>query len=196
MAAKLFVSLLALGATAFAGAGLAGPAAAKGKPVTDSIYQFKVKTIDGKDRSLADYRGRALLVVNTASKCGFTPQYKGLEALYEKYRERGFEVLAFPANNFMGQEPGTNEEIATFCETNYKTSFPLFSKISVKGGDIAPLYAWLTRTPGFAGDIGWNFTKFLVGPDGKVVARFDTRTDPLDEKLVAKVEETLPAQSR
>ncbi len=188
------LALPLLSAAAFA-AVLPAPATAKGRPVTDTIWQFKVKAIDGRERTLAEYKGRALLVVNTASKCGFTPQYKGLEALYEKYRERGFEVLAFPANNFMGQEPGTNEEIAQFCELNYKVSFPLFSKISVKGRDIAPLYAWLTTTKGFEGDIGWNFTKFLVGPDGKVVARFDTRTDPLDEKLVAKLEETLPAKA-
>lgn len=194
MGAKLLVALLALGAAAFAGAGLVTTAAAKGRPVSDSIHQFKVRTIDGKDRSLSEYGGKALLVVNTASRCGFTPQYKSLEALYEKYRERGFEVLAFPANNFMGQEPGTDSEIATFCETKYRTTFPLFSKISVKGDDMAPLYAWLTKTSGFPGDIGWNFTKFLVGPDGKVVARFDSRTDPLDRKLVSKLEETLPAK--
>jgi len=194
MRTRLFLALLALGATAFAGAGLATTATAKGKPVKDSIHQFRVRTIDGKERPLADYGGKALLVVNTASKCGFTPQYKGLEALYQKYRSRGFEVLAFPANNFMGQEPGSDAEIASFCEVNYKTTFPLFSKISVKGKDIAPLYSWLTKDSGFAGDIGWNFTKFLVGPDGKVVARFDSRTDPLDPKLVSQLEATLPAR--
>jgi glutathione peroxidase len=168
-------------------------AATGGRPVTRTIHDFTLKTIDGKERPLSAYRGKALLIVNTASKCGFTPQYEGLEALYEKYRARGFEVLAFPANNFMGQEPGSNEEIAKFCSLNYDVSFPLFAKISVKGKDIAPLYAWLTKDSGFPGDIGWNFTKFLVGPDGNVVARYDSRTAPLDAKLVAKLESVLPA---
>lgn len=167
-------------------------AAGGGSKKMDGIHGFTMKTIDGGKRPLSEYRGKALLVVNTASKCGFTPQYKGLEALYEKYRERGFEVLAFPANNFMGQEPGSNAEIAKFCELEYGVSFPLFSKISVKGRDIDPLYAWLTKDSGFAGDIGWNFTKFLVAPDGSVVARFDSRTDPLDAKLVAALEGVLP----
>ena len=194
MRSRLTIAMLALGAVALAGTGFA--ATAKGKPVSRTLHEFKVRTIDGKSRSLAEYKGKALLVVNTASKCGFTPQYKGLEALYEKYRERGFEVLAFPANNFMGQEPGSDAEIAQFCELNYKTTFPLFSKISVKGKDIAPLYSWLTTESGFDGDIGWNFTKFLVGPDGKVVARFDLRTAPLDDKLVSKLEETLAARTR
>ena len=194
MRSRLTIAMLALGAVALAGTGFA--ATAKGKPVSRTLHEFKVRTIDGKSRSLAEYKGKALLVVNTASKCGFTPQYQGLEALYEKYRERGFEVLAFPANNFMGQEPGSDAEIAQFCELNYKTTFPLFSKISVKGKDIAPLYSWLTTESGFDGDIGWNFTKFLVGPDGKVVARFDSRTAPLDDKLVSKLEETLAARTR
>ena len=161
-----------------------------------SLYDIGVKTIDGKDTTLAAYKGKALLIVNTASECGFTPQYKGLEALYERYRERGFEVLAFPANNFMGQEPGSNEEIAKFCELNYDVSFPLFAKISVKGRDIDPLYAWLTKYSGFTGDLGWNFTKVLVGPDGRVVARFDSRTDPLDPKVTAKLEEVLAAAAK
>jgi glutathione peroxidase len=170
--------------------------AIRGTPMTRTIHEFTVKTIDGHERALAEYKGKTLLVVNTASRCGFTPQYAGLEALYQKYRERGFEVLAFPANNFMGQEPGSNEEIAKFCETNYKTSFPLFAKISVKGKDMAPLYTWLTKESGFKGEIGWNFTKFLVDPDGHVVARFDSRTDPLDAKLVDKVEGSLAATKR
>jgi len=188
-----FAALLALGTLA-AGAGFAANAFAKERVVSNTgIHQFTVKTIDGKTRSLADYRGKTLLVVNTASKCGNTPQYKGLEALYDKYRARGFEVLAFPANNFMGQEPGTDAQIAEFCQLNYQVSFPLFSKISVKGKDVAPLYAWLTKDSGFPGDIGWNFAKFLVGPDGKVVARFDPRTQPEDPKLVAALEAALPA---
>lgn len=188
-----FAALLLLGTLA-TGAGFATNPLAKERVVSNTgIHQFTVKTIDGKPRSLADYRGKTLLVVNTASKCGNTPQYKGLEALYDKYRARGFEVLAFPANNFMGQEPGTDAQIAEFCEVNYQVSFPLFSKISVKGKDIAPLYAWLTKDSGFPGDIGWNFAKFLVGPDGKVIARFDPRTKPEDPKLVAALEAALSA---
>jgi glutathione peroxidase len=181
-------------ATALLAAVITVPSRAEtgGKPVTRTVHDFTLKTIDGKDRPLSEYKGKVLLVVNTASKCGFTPQYKGLEALYDKYRARGFEVLGFPANNFMGQEPGSNEEIAKFCSLNYDVTFPLFAKISVKGKDIAPLYAYLTKDSGFPGDIGWNFTKFLVGPDGKVVARYDSRTDPLDAKLVAKLESVLP----
>lgn len=194
MIRKPLAALLALGVLA----AVAGPttlAIAKDAKVSKTgIHQFTVKTIDGKTRSLAEFKGKTLLVVNTASKCGNTPQYKGLEALYDKYRARGFEVLAFPANNFMGQEPGTDAEIAQFCETNYGVSFPLFSKISVKGKDIAPLYAYLTKDSGFPGDIGWNFAKFLVGPDGKVIARFDPRTKPEDPKLVAALEAALPAK--
>lgn len=189
-----FAALLALGALV-AGAGLTTETLAKDKPVSKTgIHQFTVKTIDGKTRSLAEFKGKTLLVVNTASKCGNTPQYKGLEALYDKYRARGFEVLAFPANNFMGQEPGTDAEIAQFCELNYQVSFPLFSKISVKGKDMAPLYAYLTKDSAFPGDIGWNFAKFLVGPDGKVIARFDPRMKPEDPKLVAALEAALPAK--
>ena len=191
----LLAALMTLGVVAAFAAGTAATTvgAPGGKAMTRSIHQFTVRTIDGKDRSLGEYRGKVLLVVNTASKCGFTPQYEGLEALYEKYRARGFEVLAFPANNFMGQEPGTDTEIAQFCDLNYKTTFPLFSKVSVKGTDITPLYAWLTKQPGFEGDIGWNFTKFLVGPDGHVLARYGSRTEPRDEKLIAQLEAALPA---
>ena len=162
---------------------------------TKTIYDFTVKTIDGKDVSLSDYKGRTLLIVNTASKCGFTPQYKGLETLYEKYKSRGFEILAFPANNFLGQEPGTDEKIKEFCLLNYKTQFPLFSKISVKGKDIAPLYQYLTTESGLNGDISWNFNKFLVSADGKVVARFGSKTTPEADELIRKLEEILPKSS-
>jgi glutathione peroxidase len=164
-----------------------------GTKVATELYAFKVKTIDGEERSLADFKGKTLLIVNTASECGNTPQYEGMEKLYEKYKARGFEVLAFPANNFGGQEPGSNSEIKTFCSTKYKTTFPLFAKISVKGKDIAPLYAYLTKDSGFPGDIGWNFAKFLVGPDGKVVARFSPTTQPLSSEVVGKIEGTLAA---
>ncbi len=158
------------------------------------IYDFTMTTIEGKPKSLADYRGKALLVVNTASKCGFTPQYEGLEALYQKYHAKGFEVLAFPANNFLFQEPGSNEQIQKFCSTKYNVTFPLFAKISVKGKDIAPLYQYLTKESPYTGDIGWNFAKFLVGPDGTIVARFDPKVDPLDPQVTSKLEAVLPAK--
>jgi glutathione peroxidase len=156
-----------------------------------NIHDFQVRTIDGDTKSLADYRARTLLIVNTASRCGFTPQYASLEALYQRYKDRGFEILAFPANNFMGQEPGTNAEIKEFCSVQYRTTFPLFEKISVKGKDLAPLYAYLTRESGHPGVIKWNFTKFLVGPDGSVIARFGPFTDPLDKSVVEEIESSL-----
>ena len=156
------------------------------------VYAFSLNLNDGTPKTLADYRGKTLLVVNTASKCGYTKQYAPLEQLYQKYKGRGFEVLAFPANDFMGQEPGTNEEIRAFCTANYKTTFPLFGKISVKGDGMHPLYKYLTTLPGFSGDITWNFNKFLVDPTGKVVARFGTRVDPMSEEVTKKLEEILP----
>lgn len=158
-----------------------------------TVHDFKVTRIDGSEADLAAYRGKALLIVNTASRCGFTPQYAGLEKLYEKYHDRGFEILAFPANNFMGQEPGTDAEIEQFCQLKYKTTFPLFSKISVKGNDIHPLYRYLTTASGHNGDIGWNFNKFVVAPDGTVRARFGSRQDPLSAELTAAVEAVLPS---
>ena len=156
------------------------------------IYDFKVKTIDGEEKSLEDYKGKAFLIVNTASKCGFTPQYQSLEALYEKYHGQGFEVLGFPANNFMEQEPGSNAEIKEFCSLKFHTTFPMFSKISVKGADIDPLYQYLTKESGFDGSISWNFNKFLVDPSGKVVARYGSSTDPLSGKLTSELEIILP----
>jgi glutathione peroxidase len=193
LAALTLVALPAAAGTTKATTTAATPTGDK-KVTTTGFYSFSVKTIDGKPTTLAAYKGKALLVVNTASKCGFTPQYKGLEALYDRYKARGFEVLAFPANNFMGQEPGTNEEIQTFCTTKYDVTFPLFSKISVKGKDIDPLYAWLTKESGFPGDIEWNFAKFLVDPEGKVVARYKPQTSPDDKKLVATLESILPGK--
>ena len=159
------------------------------------VYAFSLNLNDGTPKTLADYRGKTLLVVNTASKCGYTKQYAPLEQLYQKYKGRGFEILAFPANDFMGQEPGTNEEIRAFCTANYKTTFPLFAKISVKGDGMHPLYKYLTTLPGFSGDITWNFNKFLVDPTGKVVARFGTRVDPMSEEVTKKLEEFLPKKS-
>ena len=158
-----------------------------------SVHDFKVKTIDGKEASLADYKGRALLIVNTASQCGYTPQYAGLEALYETYKDRGFTVLGFPSNDFGAQEPGSNAEIKKFCELRYRTTFPLFSKIPVKGADADPLYKYLTGLPGKqGGPISWNFNKFLVAPDGKVIEHFDSRVDPMSPDLTSKLEQVLP----
>ena len=148
-----------------------------------TVYDFSAKTIDGKPRKLADYKGKVLLVVNTASKCGFTPQYKGLEELYKKYKDKGFAVLGFPSNQFGQQEPGPESEIAEFCEMNYGVTFPMFAKIDVNGDDAHPLFKYLTTTKkGLLGSEGikWNFTKFLVGKDGNVVERYAPTTKPED----------------
>ena len=159
-----------------------------------SILDFKMRDIDGKDVKLKKYKGNVLLVVNTASKCGYTPQYEGLQATYAKYQDKGFYVLGFPANNFGGQEPGTESEIKEFCTSKYKVTFPMFAKISVKGDDIDPLYKYLTAketNPDFAGDITWNFNKFLVDRKGKVVARFTSKDKPDGEVVTAAIEKYL-----
>jgi glutathione peroxidase len=159
-----------------------------------SVLDFHVKDIEGKAVDLASYKGKVLLIVNTASQCGFTSQYKDLEAIYEKYKGQGFEILAFPANEFGAQEPGTNDEIKEFCSTKYNVSFPLFSKIVVKGKGIDPLYDYLTSNstnPKFPGPIAWNFTKFLVNRKGEVIARFEPRVNPSTADVVSKVEEAL-----
>ncbi len=159
-----------------------------------SVLDFHAKDIEGKDVDLATYKGKVLLIVNTASQCGLTPQYKDLEAMYEKYKAQGFEVLAFPANEFGGQEPGSNEEIKEFCSTRYKVSFPLFSKVVVKGKGIDPLFDFLTSRetdPKFAGPIKWNFNKFLINRKGEVIARFDPKKDQWSEPVIAAVEKAL-----
>jgi glutathione peroxidase len=154
-----------------------------------TIYEFTMNSIDGKPSSLADYKGKVVLLVNVASKCGYTPQYAGLEALYRKYKDDGFVIVGVPANNFGGQEPGTNEEIKTFCKRNYDVTFPMLAKVSVKGADKAPLYEYLTSTGG--GEIKWNFTKFLIARDGKAVARFEPSVKPDSPELVEAVEKAL-----
>ncbi len=179
--------------------------------MTTSLYDLPLKKIDGSPSSLADYRGKVLLVVNVASKCGLTPQYQGLEGLYQKKRNQGLEVLGFPANNFKGQEPGSDAEISNFCSTQYDVHFPLFSKISVVGADKHPLYNQLTKAqPKAAGDgpfrerlkgyginagdpadVLWNFEKFLIGRRGDVVARFAPDTAPDDPKLLAAIDAEL-----
>lgn len=159
-----------------------------------AIHEFTVRDIGGTERSLSEYAGKVLLIVNVASKCGFTPQYRGLEALYTRYRARGFEVLGFPSNDFLRQEPGTDAEIQTFCRMSYGVTFPMFSKIVVRGKGIHPLYAFLTdkkTNPRFGGKITWNFNKFLVDRSGEIVGRFDSKDEPLGDKIPRAVEKAL-----
>jgi len=157
------------------------------------FYSFTLNSIDGKPAPLADYKGKVILVVNVASQCGYTPQYGALEAIYEKYKDQGLVVLGFPANNFGAQEPGTNEEIKTFCTRKYSVTFPIYAKISVKGSDQAPLYTYLTKDtgPGIRGDIKWNFTKFLVDRKGNVVQRFEPAVTPNSKEVIAAIEKQL-----
>ena len=159
-----------------------------------SIYDFTMNSIDGQPVSLKSYKGKVVLLVNVASKCGFTPQYAGLEKLYEKYKDKGFVIVGVPANNFAQQEPGTNEEIKTFCSRKYNVSFPMMSKVSVLGEDKTPLYRYLTDTqtdPKFGGDIKWNFTKFLFDRKGNPVARFEPAVTPDSPEVQAAVESAL-----
>jgi glutathione peroxidase len=177
---KLFVLLALLGTTLMA--------------AEKTVYDFTLNSIEGQATPLASFKGKLVLLVNVASRCGFTPQYAGLEALYEKYKDRGFVIVGIPANNFGAQEPGSNQEIKTFCTSKYHVTFPMMSKVSVKGSDITPLYAFLTdksSNPKTGGDIGWNFTKFLVGPDGRVIARFDSEVEPDSKDLTSAVEKAL-----
>ena len=159
-----------------------------------SIYDFTMKSIDGDPVSLKSYHGKVVLLVNVASKCGFTPQYAALEALYDKYKDRGLVIVGIPANNFMSQEPGTDAEIKTFCTNKYNVTFPMMSKVSVKGDDETPLYLFLTdksANPQIGGDIKWNFTKFLFDRDGKPVARFEPATKPDSPEVTSAIESTL-----
>ena len=161
-----------------------------------TLFDIPVHTLAGEPSSLGPYKGKALLLVNVASKCGLTPQYEGLERLQEHYADRGFSVLGFPCNQFLGQEPGTAEEIQEFCSTTYGVSFPLFEKIDVNGQARHPIYAELTEVPdgaGEAGDVTWNFEKFLVAPSGEVVGRFRPQVEPEDPTLVGAIEAQLPA---
>jgi len=159
-----------------------------------TLYDFEHTRITGERASLADYRGKVALVVNVASKCGLTPQYDGLEELYRSYKDRGLTVLGFPCNQFAGQEPGTEQEIQTFCSTKYDVSFPLFSKLEVNGPARHPLFAWLTSEatqPDPEGDVKWNFAKFLIGRDGKIVARFGPTTTPTSDPVIEAVQKAL-----
>jgi glutathione peroxidase len=177
---KLFVLLVLMGTTLVA--------------TEKTIYDFTLNSIDGQPTPLSSFRGMIVLLVNVASRCGYTPQYTSLESIYEKYKGRGFVIVGIPANNFGGQEPGSNQEIKTFCTAKYHVTFPMMAKVSVKGGDITPLYQFLTDKnthPNTGGEIGWNFTKFLVGPDGKVLARFDSAVEPDSPQVTAAIEKAL-----
>ncbi len=172
----------------------AAKAARTDAPAAGSVHDFTMKSIDGADVPLARYKGKVLLIVNVASKCGYTPQYEALQELYRRYKDKGLAVLGFPANNFGWQEPGTDAEIKTFCTTKYNVTFDMFSKISVKGSDQHPLYTYLTSedaNPATAGAVKWNFTKYLVNKDGHVIARFNSGTTPLSDELVKAVEAAL-----
>lgn len=171
---------LVLGLTAF----LTNHLSPKKEPVANSIYDFKIKSLDGKEIDFAQYKGKKLLIVNTASKCGKTPQYAGLENLHEQF-SNDVKVLGFPANNFLWQEPGSNAEIAEFCERNYGVKFQMFEKISVKGSDQHPLYQWLQAKTGHKPD--WNFSKYLVSADGTIVTFFRSSVQPMDKQIVDKI---------
>ena len=176
---KLMLLGMAVGAMAFA---------------ASSVYDFSLNTIDGAPTTLGAFKGKVVLLVNVASKCGYTPQYAGLEKLYESYKGKGLVIVGVPANNFGGQEPGSNEEIKTFCSRNYNVTFPMMSKVSVKGADTTPLYQFLTdknSNPKVAGDIKWNFTKFLIDKKGNVINRFESGVTPEAAELVKAVEAAL-----
>lgn len=163
-------------------------------PAATTVYDYSMKSIDGASQPLSQFKGKSILIVNVASKCGYTPQYAGLQKLYTKFKDRGFVILGFPANNFGAQEPGTDSEIKTFCSRTYNVTFPMFSKVSVKGEDKTPLYQFLTeQSPNTAthGDIKWNFTKFLIGKDGKIVARFEPDVTPESPEMEKAIEATL-----
>jgi glutathione peroxidase len=159
-----------------------------------TVYDFTLNSIDGQPTALASFRGKVLLLVNVASRCGYTPQYTALESIYEKYRDHGLVIVGIPANNFGGQEPGSNPEIKTFCTAKYHVTFPMMAKVSVQGSDITPLYQFLTDKtahPETGGEIGWNFTKFLVGPAGQVIARFDSAVEPDSPQITGAIEKAL-----
>jgi len=161
-----------------------------------TVYDFTLNTIDGQPAPLGAYKGKVVLLVNVASRCGYTPQYTALETVYEKYKDRRFVIIGIPANNFGSQEPGTNQEIKTFCQSKYSVTFPMMSKVSVKGGDMTPLYQFLTdkaANPQTGGDIKWNFTKFLIGPDGRVIARFESAVTPDSPEVTSAIEKALAA---
>jgi glutathione peroxidase len=179
---KLMLLGLAIGAMAFA---------------ASSVYDFTLNSIDGAPTPLSSFKGKVVLLVNVASKCGYTPQYAGLEKLYETYKNKGFVIVGVPANNFGAQEPGSNEEIKTFCSRNYNVTFPMMSKVSVKGADTTPLYQYLTdksTNPKTGGDIKWNFTKFLVSRDGKILKRFESKVKPDAPEVTQAIDAALASK--
>jgi glutathione peroxidase len=160
---------------------------------SSSVYDIPIKDIDGKPTSLKAFEGKTVLLVNVASKCGYTPQYKGLEALYRKYKDKGLVVVGVPSNDFGSQEPGTPQEIKAFCAENYEVTFPLLEKVKVKGEGQHPLYTALTgKDAAYPGDVKWNFNKFLIGPNGKIIARYDSKVTPESDELVSAIEKNLP----
>ena len=168
--------------------------AASAMAAETTVYDFTMNSIDGQPVPFANFKGKVMLLVNVASRCGFTPQYTALESIYEKYKGRGFVIAGVPANNFGGQEPGSNQEIKTFCTANYNVTFPMMSKVSVKGSDITPLYKFLTdkhANPKTGGEIQWNFTKFLIGSDGRVIARFESEVTPDSPEVISAIEKAL-----
>ena len=197
MAKLKLLSVLGL-ASLSAAAMAAAPAESADPATTDpaDALAYTMDRLDGTPENLADYRGKVVMIVNTASKCGFTPQYEGLQKLYEKYKDQGFVVLGFPANNFGHQEPGSDKDISEFCTLNYGVTFPMFSKISVKGDDMHPLYQKLTGSPKpIGGDVKWNFQKYLLDRDGHVVSKFMSPTKPMSKKVTSKINELLKATS-
>lgn len=178
-----------LAAAAFTGALMT--LAVAGEKSATSVLGFTMKTIDGEEVTLSQYRGKVLLIVNVASECGFTPQYKDLEALYRKYKDRGFMILGFPANNFGAQEPGTDQEIKTFCSTTYGVTFDMFSKISVKGDDQHPLYRLITSDSTYGGDVKWNFQKYLVDREGKLAGKYLSKITPMSVEVTSAIEKAL-----
>jgi glutathione peroxidase len=199
MMSSAALGLVVVGAAACGGAGDAGQGGAEpraaGRSGSAAVIDQTVQTLQGESLDLSSFRGRPMLIVNTASQCGYTPQYAGLQELHESYGERGLVVIGFPSNDFGGQEPGTAEEIASFCRLNYGVSFPMMAKVHTKGPEQAPVYRTLTTETGdgIRGEIRWNFTKFLVDRDGRVVARFEPSVEPTDPKLTTAIEALLPA---
>jgi glutathione peroxidase len=193
--AVLGVLVIVAGILIFQVAKIKGEEMEKREPLKEkSIYEFTMKSIDGKDVSIDHYKGKVLMIVNVASRCGYTYQYEGLEKVYNKYKDQGFEILGFPANNFGSQEPGSNQEIATFCKSKYSVSFPMFSKISVNGSDINSFYRFLTEPatdPQFSGEITWNFNKFLIDKNGNIVGRFDSGNEPDSQAVTGAIEKAL-----
>jgi glutathione peroxidase len=164
-----------------------------------TVFDYTLSSIDGQPAPLSAFKGKVVMLVNVASRCGFTPQYSALEAIYEKYKDRGFVIVGIPANNFGAQEPGTNQEIKTFCQSKYNVKFPMMSKVSVKGDDQTPLYQFLTdksANPKTGGDIQWNFTKFLIGPDGQILARFEPKVTPDSPEVTSAIESALASLKR